>query len=219
MPLGFFTAATATLLLICPDDSAYILSQVEAREQARKDRDFSRADLIRDELLDEYDVVVDDKLRQWAVGGTFSAGAAAGPQDVFVRRGGGNLSKEEEDTILALIGSRNHAKRDKDFLKADRIWDRLQNEFSVRVDDKRKEWVVVTKEYTMSPVTSVEEGIKAFIEEKISDRAKAKLTKNHDLADAISEELYNVYNIYIDDSVREWRVDGAEPTRTTARRN
>jgi cysteinyl-tRNA synthetase len=193
-----------------PDNANYIQAQVEAREQARKDRNFAQADDIRDELMDDYNVMVDDKLRQWAVGGMFgNFKPSGGPGDPFVRRGGGDLSKEDEGRIDAMIRQRNDAKRDKDFGKADRIRDQLRDDYAVRVDDRSREWMVVSEDYVMSPVTPMEASLKALINSKISERCVAKLNKDYDIADAIRDELYEEYNVYIDDRVREWKVEGA----------
>jgi cysteinyl-tRNA synthetase len=206
----------------CPDNANYIQSQVEAREQARKDRNFALADDIRDDLMDNYNVMVDDKLRQWAVGGMFGGKiSSVGPGDPYVRRGGGELSQEEEDRIHAMIRERNDAKRDKDFGKADRIRDALGEDYAVRVDDRSREWMVVSDDYVMSsPVSSsppMEASLKAFITRKISERSVAKLNKEYDIADAIRDELYEEYNVYIDDRVREWRVEGTTGSASSSR--
>ena len=196
-----------------PAEAEYIQRQVEAREQARNDREFALADEIRDELMDQYNVMVDDKVRQWAVGGMFGTRKSAGPGDPFVRRGGGDLTKEQEETIHSMIRARNDAKRDKDFGKADRIRDKLRDEFAVSVDDRSREWFVVSDDYVMSPVTPMDEELKLIILKKINERSIAKLNKDYDVADDIRDELYNEYNIYLDDRVREWRVEGQVPSR------
>ena len=199
-----------------PDNPNYIQAQVEAREQARKERNFSLADDIRDELMDEYNVMVDDKLRQWAVSGMFGGRKASGPGDPFVRRGGGNLSQEDVNTIAEWIRNRNDAKRDKNFGKADRIRDQLRDEYSVSVDDRSREWMVVSDDYSMSSGSGdMEEDVKAYIVSKISERSVAKLNKDYNVADAIRDELYEEYNVQIDDRVREWMVEG--PMRTNSR--
>ena len=205
-----FSMAPASEL---PDNPNYIQAQVEAREQARKERNFSLADDIRDELMDEYNVMVDDKLRQWAVSGMFGGRKASGPGDPFVRRGGGNLSQDEVTTIAGLIRNRNDAKRDKNFGKADRIRDQLRDEYSVSVDDRSREWMVVSDDYTMSSGGGdMDDDVKAYIVNKISERSVAKLNKDYNVADAIRDELYDEYNVQIDDRVREWKVEG--PMRT-----
>lgn len=194
-----------------PDDGATIQKLVDQREDARKRRDFDEADEILDVLRATYDVFIDDKLRQWSIGGSFDKPGRGPPDDSpFQRRGGGDLTKEQEATIAKLVEERNNAKRDKDFGKADRIRDRLGDEFLVRVDDRSREWRVVTAEYVMSPVTAIDEDTKAFIEKKISERAVAKLQKDYDQADAIRDELSENYGVYLDDRVKEWFIEDIE---------
>ena len=48
-------------------DEAYILEQIAERSQAKSDRDFDTADAIRDELKDNYEVIINDKLKLWSV--------------------------------------------------------------------------------------------------------------------------------------------------------
>ena len=108
---------------------------IQQREEARKDRDFVMADEIRDDLIAR-DIYIDDRRRQWSVGRPAPSGRASafgdrGGRDAsmgaasFTRRGGGDLSAEDEQTIVQLLEERNDCKRNKQFGKADRIRDRL----------------------------------------------------------------------------------------------
>lgn len=193
------------------DDVDQIQSLVNEREEARKERDFDRADDIKDDLRDSYDVIIDDKLRQWSVGGRFDK-PGQGPPDTspFVRRGGGTITKEDEATIVQLLEERTAAKLNKDFGKADRIRDRLGEEFLVRLDDRSREWRIVTEEYVMSPVSAIDDDTKAFIEKKIAERSVAKLKKEYDLADSIRDELMEFHQVFLDDRVREWCIEGGD---------
>ena len=47
---------------------------VQERAEAKKVRDYSRADDIRDRLMNEFDVAVDDKIKLWSMGGDFGFG-------------------------------------------------------------------------------------------------------------------------------------------------
>ena len=193
------------------DESAEIQSLVDEREEARKQRDFDTADDVKDQLINAYNVVIDDKLRQWSVGGGFDSGRGPPNTAPFVRRGGGTLTEADEATIIALIEERNEAKKDREFGKADRIRDQLGDDYLVRVDDRSREWRVVSDEYIMSPASAIDDETKAFIQKKIGERSVAKLQKNYDVADDIREELSNNYNVFLDDRVKEWSIDGAEP--------
>jgi cysteinyl-tRNA synthetase len=213
MPAGFERKDKFAPITMAPssepsDDATTIQGLVDDREAARKDRDYGTADDILDELRDVFNVTVDDKRRQWSIGGVFSGGG--GDFGDFVRRGGGTLTADEEDTIVSLIAERNDAKRDKDFGQADRIRDRLNEEFKIRIDDRSREWMVVTDEYVMAAnsyeIKDTE--TKAYIQAKIGERALAKLKKDYDAADAIRDELYDEYQVYLDDRVKEWRCEG-----------
>jgi cysteinyl-tRNA synthetase len=195
---------------------------VEQREAARKDRDYDTADDIKDELRDSYNVVVDDKRRQWSIGGEFRGGELRGSAPAtfadYVRRGGGVLTEENEAVIVSLIEERNDAKRDKNFGLADSIRDRLTEEFKVRVDDRSREWMVVSDEYVMAEDSMhfVNPETKAYVEGKIKERAVAKLRKDYDTADDIRSELGDEFHVYLDDRVKEWRYEGGAEEATNA---
>jgi cysteinyl-tRNA synthetase len=197
-----------------PENANEIQQLVEERNEARKARDFDTADAIRDELLDQ-NVMVDDKLCQWAVGGRFGKGnnGRLPPNTPFSKRGaGGDLTEEQEAVVTKLLQERSAAQRDKQFGKADRIRDRLQEEFKVRIDDRSREWHVVSEKYANVSPFDLDDDVQTLIEEKIVQRAVAKLEKDYDTADAIRDELAEKYNVYIDDRLREWIVIGKVPS-------
>jgi cysteinyl-tRNA synthetase len=202
------------------EDAGTIQGLVEQREAARKDRDYDTADDIKDELRDSYNVVVDDKRRQWSIGGEFRGGELRGSAPAtfadYVRRGGGVLTEEIEAVILSLIDERNDAKRDKNFGLADSIRDRLTEEFKVRVDDRSREWMVVSDEYVMAEdsMQFTDPETKAYVEGKIKERALAKLRKDYDAADDIRSELGDEFQVFLDDRVKEWRYEGGAEEAT-----
>ena len=53
------------------EDEDEIIRLIEERSQCKMERNYDRADDIRDELLEVYNVKVDDKMRMWSVGGRF----------------------------------------------------------------------------------------------------------------------------------------------------
>jgi cysteinyl-tRNA synthetase len=189
-----------------PEDAGEVQRLVEARDQARADRDFSMADNIRDDLM-ERNIEIDDRTRQWAVGGRFANRpmGGGGPGGAFSRVGGGTLSEEDLELIDSLLVERDGYKRDREFGKADRIRDRLTDQFAVRIDDRSKEWHVVSNEYTPSQGSaSLDDATHKYIEEQVNKRAVAKLNKDYEVADAIRDELMDDYQVSIDDRVKEW---------------
>jgi cysteinyl-tRNA synthetase len=189
-----------------PEDPDEIQRLVEARDQARADRDFAMADNIREDLA-EQNIEIDDRTREWAVGGRFANRpmGGGGPPGTFVRVGGGNLSEEDLELIDSLLVERDGYKRDREFSKADRIRDRLSDEFAVRVDDRSKEWHVVSNEYTASRGSALlDEATEKYIVEQVNKRAVAKLNRDYEVADAIRDELMDDYQVSVDDRIKEW---------------
>jgi cysteinyl-tRNA synthetase len=189
-----------------PEDADEVQRTVESRDQARADRNFSLADDIREELK-ERNIEIDDRTREWAVGGSFTNRpmGGGGPPGTFVRVGGGNLSEEDVELIESLLVERDGYKRDRDFGKADRIRDRLSDDFAVRVDDRSKEWHVVSNEYTASRGSApLDEATEKYIVDQVNKRAVAKLNRDYEVADAIRDELMDDYQVSVDDRVKEW---------------
>jgi cysteinyl-tRNA synthetase len=153
-------------------------------------------------------------LQEWAVGNVISKDAkSVKPNGVFTRTGGGELSEEEEETILALLKDRDFAKCEKDYAVADSIRERLNVEFQVQVDDINREWHVVTSEYVQArDSVEVEASVQEYISSQVAKRAVAKLNKEYDVADEIRDELETEYNVRIDDRVKVWSVQNA-PSR------
>jgi cysteinyl-tRNA synthetase len=114
-----------------------ILAELERRNEAKAARDFDTADDIRELLSSEYNVAIDDRLREWSIGGDF--GLKPKKNDgAFVRRGGGELTEDEEAEIMDIVEERARAKKGRDFETADEMRDLLEAKYSVKVDDKSK---------------------------------------------------------------------------------
>ena len=180
-----------------PDELHEIQDLIRTRDEARRSRNFDKADEIL-QILNERHIEVNDVAREWySTHGTESSS--------YSRRGGGNISAEQEAVILKLLDERSALKQEREFGKADRIRDRLQEDFNVRVDDKNREWHVVTDEYGMSPLSSeLDEKTQLYVEELVRKRAVAKLHRDYHIADAIRNELMNDYLVQIDDRIKEW---------------
>lgn len=117
---------------------ADIISLLEKRSVAKADRDFTEADNLRDVLMNEYNVEINDRLREWSIGGDFGLPTKKNNDRnrPFVRRGSGDLTDDEIDTISSMVEERAEAKKNRDFATADEIRDELDRAFSVKVDDK-----------------------------------------------------------------------------------
>ena len=189
-----------------PDNAEEIQALVEERDAARKERDFATADDIRDQLL-SMNVKIDEKRRIWFVEASRGAKFNNAPR-LFQRRGGGSLTPEQEQYVNEMLVKRDQAKANKQFGKADSIREKLRSDFLIRIDDRSREWMVVTGEFVMAPERPINADLKSYIESQINERAVAKLNKDYDTADAIRDELMETYSVFLDDRVNEWRIEG-----------
>ena len=188
-----------------PDNEAYVQELVDKRDAARKNRDFDTADSVLEELS-SMDIEINDNRREWS----FGKKETRAPK-TFARRGGGALTPTEVDEISNLLVKRDEARANKQFGKADNIRDTLREKFLVRIDDRSREWMVVTDEFIMSPEVPIEEETKNLIESKIKERSVAKLNKEYETADAIRDELLENFSVHLDDRVNEWRIIEENP--------
>ena len=208
-------------LALSEEDETYIQEQMDERSAAKRDRDFQTADDIRENLQQEYDVSVNDKMKLWSVGGVFEemGGKARAARGVYERRGGGNLSEENVKEIQDLLMERYRHKKNRDFESADAIRDQLMNNYDVKVDDRSSEWRVDTNEYFPAFTGNLEEGTIKEINEKLAVRFQCKRDRDYDTADDIRDELREVYGVAVDDRTKEWKVDTIEEPRYSAPQN
>lgn len=95
---------------------AVIQARCTERYFAQRQKDYARADFIRDKLAEMYAVVLDDRTREWTIGSgntqdnaRFAQGATASQRSAFVRterplreEDGGSLSEQDDDVEAAL---------------------------------------------------------------------------------------------------------------------
>eukprot|EP00548_Thalassiothrix_antarctica_P013623 CAMPEP_0194172406 /NCGR_PEP_ID=MMETSP0154-20130528/6899_1 /TAXON_ID=1049557 /ORGANISM="Thalassiothrix antarctica, Strain L6-D1" /LENGTH=615 /DNA_ID=CAMNT_0038885079 /DNA_START=87 /DNA_END=1931 /DNA_ORIENTATION=- len=204
---------------------------VNTRDAARGDRDFITADQIKEDLLDRYNVYLNDKYRQWSVGRPDSIVEVDDEQNnnndtegrkmrrrpqqgnnndepppLYRRRGGlgSRLTREDEQVINDLILQRDDAKQERDYKVADDIRDRIRNEYTVYIDDRNQEWYIISNEYTASKFSVPCPSVQQEIEQLVAQRAEARDTRNYDLSDEIRDTLLQRYQVSIDDRIKEW---------------
>ena len=183
---------------------------VEERRQARMSRDFKRADDIR-ESLKLQNIFIDDRLNSWRIGEQ-DAPVSDMVLDSFTRRGStGDLTEDQIATVEKLLEERSECQRNRKFGRADKLRAKLNTEFNIRVDDRNREWHVVTAEYNEAPGSgSLDDSTREVIVGLVQKRALAKLAKNYDEADAIRDELTDTYAVQLDDRLKEWSVVGGQ---------
>lgn len=188
--------------------------RVDARTRARNDRQYEQSDAIREEILQDFNVVIHDFIKMWSVGGDFGLDdpvkARATALSTYNRRGGGILSLDEVNLIQGKLTERSDAKKARNFDKADEIRSHLYNMYNVNVDDKSREWRVLCDDYVQ---TNSARGAKeltpqevSIVDSKIARRAVFKRDKEYKTADAIRDELEDTYSVLIDDKTKEWKV-------------
>lgn len=101
-----------------------VQARVDARTGARTNRQYKESDALRDEILEEFGVVIDDTIKMWSVGGDFGwddpAKTRAQGRGKYTRRGGGNLTENDVGLIQEMLKNRFELKSNRDFDKADR---------------------------------------------------------------------------------------------------
>jgi len=191
-----------------------VQARVDARTRAKTNRQYSKSDALRDEIHKEFNVVIDDAIKMWSVGGDFGLdhpdNARAQNRGKFTRRGGGNLSESDVGLIQEMLKNRFELKSNRNFEKADQIRDHLYEKYNINVDDKSQEWRVLSDDYIQ---TKAERGTQeltgmdvSFVTSQLAKRIILKKDRDYGEADTIRDDLQGSYSILIDDKKREWKV-------------
>uniref|UniRef100_A0A7S1BGQ3 SAP domain-containing protein n=1 Tax=Corethron hystrix TaxID=216773 RepID=A0A7S1BGQ3_9STRA len=206
-----YVRAASSLELAPGVDAAAVQTRIDERAAAKAARIFDLADDIRAELKEEHDIVLNDEIRMWSVGGDFGDDDPVARRNAWTRRGGGDLAPEAIDAIKNLIAERNKAKRDRNFRKADELRDALRDDYNVRLDDRGREWRVNSDDYAYVPGdgASLSEEVMGEIRRRVAERTAAKKNKEYEKADAIRDNLAEEFQVAIDDRTREWRTVAA----------
>jgi cysteinyl-tRNA synthetase len=201
-----------------------IKALVADRAVAKVERLYKRADQIRDELLNKYNVVVDDRSLTFSVGGELRGEKRPGKVFAAYKMSSRTVPPSDVDEIQKMVEQRDVARVGRDFKKADEIRDALA-ERSILIDDKTREWYVGSDDYgerrgptqrferEQSPFACRGGGADLsdedfdFVVESINKRDSFKQKRQYDQADVIRDELADMYGVRIDDRKREWRVD------------
>lgn len=222
------------------EDKEEVNNLIHDRLEAKRVKDFDVADLIKDHLYQEYEISVDDRLRQWSVGGEFDNQATQSlRQDspttpdgrlssssyvkTYNRRGGtGHLSEREVTLIEAMVQRRSDELSRFNRQAAQSIRNGLKQKYFVVIDDINGEWHVRGNDFILSPSwegrhlpIEVEES-REEIEKLIRERAQAKFEKDYARADEIRSDLRDTYDIMLDDRLKEWSIGADAPVKQGA---
>jgi adenylylsulfate kinase-like enzyme len=136
------------------DDLTTVASLVERRAQAKRRKEFHLSDQMGDTLKAKYGVKVNDKKREWSINTHtntihHSSGVAVDvayvPSPIAPKDDPTHTMEEESKAFIQKrLTDRVEARKSKDYAMADSIRDELKEDYSVEIDDRTKEWKVVT---------------------------------------------------------------------------
>jgi cysteinyl-tRNA synthetase len=129
-PKGVYTRRGA-IGDLTPDDEDAISKMITDRYHAKKQKAFDVADEIRDELMNKYNVKIDDRSNEWRV-----------DTEDYAMTGTNTLSEEEVSLIDGKLKERFYLKRERQYEDADAIRDDLKERYGIQIDDRVKEWYV-----------------------------------------------------------------------------
>ena len=220
------------------EDQIHLL--IAKRLECKKRRKFDDADKILD-ALNRYGIYLQDKQRKYRVDGQNHFGR----RKRYVQRGGSyGLVSEHQDEggtndliaiVEELVEERARYKRMREYHKSDEITIVLKEKYGVKVNDRRREWMVEQKgaaavhddgienndgdsiapeRYYVPtllapkdhPTHTMSDETKTIIQNRLKDRSMARKTKDYTAADQIRDELMEEYSILIDDRTKEWKV-------------
>ena len=133
---------------------ALVEEMVEERARYKRMRDYHRSDEITTTLKEKYGVRVDDRRREWSFVEKRSGGGGQeestatiecyvptplAPKDHPTH----TMADEVKEIIRDRLEERSIARKSKDYKTSDRILEKLQEDYSIVVDDRTKEWKVV----------------------------------------------------------------------------
>ena len=118
------------------DEIEKINSLVAERSEAKSTMDYDRADVIFDQLTNDYNVNIDDKSGEWAL--------LHEEYQLNINESSFVPDEKVQAMIGKKLGDRILARKARNFDLADDIRDELLNEYVVEVDDRAKEWMVVS---------------------------------------------------------------------------
>jgi len=189
-------------------------------------RDFQTADSIQAQL-EGAGVDVHDGMKEWRADGQQwrrserkynerPSRESRGPKTYYQRGPGKTLSAEQIETITAMVAERSECKAVADYNRADEIFDQLQSEYNVNVDDKRAEWALLSEEYLLNEADTSflpDEDVQTKIGKLLGDRILARKCRDFNKADDIRDELREDYLVEIDDRSKDWVVVAPEGAR------
>eukprot|EP00560_Eucampia_antarctica_P004549 CAMPEP_0197833634 /NCGR_PEP_ID=MMETSP1437-20131217/19648_1 /TAXON_ID=49252 ORGANISM="Eucampia antarctica, Strain CCMP1452" /NCGR_SAMPLE_ID=MMETSP1437 /ASSEMBLY_ACC=CAM_ASM_001096 /LENGTH=702 /DNA_ID=CAMNT_0043437809 /DNA_START=156 /DNA_END=2264 /DNA_ORIENTATION=+ len=206
------------------DDDKHTIDDIQAkvnqRTGAKENRRYTESDALRDELQNDYNVVVQDKIKMWSIGGDFGSDDPKKARELalrtYVRRGGGDLTEEQLQEIQKLLVERVDAKKIRDFVNSDKIRTYLYDTYNINISDPDREWRVLEPDngvcgYVQAPnapgatrILTTDEI--TTVEKLLVERISFKKQRSYEEADNIRDNLEQTYGVVIHDKRKEWNI-------------
>eukprot|EP00592_Proboscia_alata_P014574 CAMPEP_0194396522 /NCGR_PEP_ID=MMETSP0174-20130528/125039_1 /TAXON_ID=216777 /ORGANISM="Proboscia alata, Strain PI-D3" /LENGTH=772 /DNA_ID=CAMNT_0039192605 /DNA_START=264 /DNA_END=2579 /DNA_ORIENTATION=- len=208
-----------------------IQALVQARAAMKVERRYSEADATRDTLQQDFNVVCDDRIREWSMGGSFGhRNDLKRAQDTAIQSRNYSRSQFSDDLQLAdisiddlqaKVNQRTRAKSERRYAESDALREDLKVNFNVVIHDKIKMWSIGGNFGTDDPHKAKEIARQQYvrtggeyltdaqlvdINDTLLERISAKKRRDFVTSDKLRAYLYETYNIFINDDEREWRV-------------
>jgi cysteinyl-tRNA synthetase len=213
-------------------DIEAIEALIEERNNAKRERNFARADAIRNDLNRIHGVYLRDRERLWSTDADSFLGYLGSSARMLKKFGptghdyqlcddaGPSISPLSNDEIHNLIAERLHCKLNRKFYRADEIKQELVAK-DVAIDDHNKLWRAdgvridfaggrsASFAYTYAPdagpsrATMTDDEVVSLL----ADRQECRHSRNFHGADCIRIDLLEA-GVEIDDENRMWRADG-----------
>jgi len=227
-------------------DLTAVNSLINERVLARENKDFRGADNILNQLLVRHGVIINDSDNTWKTGtkrevkkrkkvalpkakliDNNGSNSRNGNEFQLSLDAGPNSSTLSDEEIVAMIGDRRRAQKDRDFNEADRIRHELKVA-GVYVEDGLKEYradgipfqtvrgnirghastlptSLAQSEYSLDFDNDADA---ETVKDLVASRTRFKSSGNYGKADYIRDRLFETYNIRIDDRLGEWSIGG-----------
>jgi cysteinyl-tRNA synthetase len=205
-----------------PSDSSLeeIGSLINLRALLKAERLFKKADEIRDDLIDRFNVHVDDNSLQWSIGNMFAGEQKWGKEYKPYEISRLSIVPEDADEIQKLVEQRDIARVNREFEKADEIRSMLIDR-GIMLNDKKRLWQVADDRNNSRTESRTQDEARVFsqrgggdlseedlilINRLLAKRDIEKRNRKFKSADAIRDQLAEQFNISIDDRASEWHI-------------
>ncbi|KAL3911224.1 MAG: hypothetical protein SGILL_007367 [Bacillariaceae sp.] len=196
-----------------------IESLINLRALLKVERLFKQADGLRDELIEKFNVHVNDDGLQWSIGNAFAGERKWGKEYKPYEISRSSVVPENADEIQQLVDERDSARVNREFDKADEIRTQLMAR-NILLNDKKRIWQVSdgSEQRNQRPARGeprafsqrgggdLSDADLEIINELLAKRDVMKGNRKFKSADAIRDQLAEEFNISIDDRAAEFHI-------------